>query len=85
MKTAIIASLCLGPFAHALEVHEWGTFTMLSGSNGTPVPWYQPFNDLARLPGFVGVSIMGKTGSATVRMETPVIYFYPEKETEGFR
>ncbi len=80
MKTAIIASLCLGSFAHALEVHEWGTFTVLSGSNGTQVPWYQSFSDLARLPKFVSTGIMGKPGLATVRMETPVIYFYPEKE-----
>jgi hypothetical protein len=80
MKTAIIASLCLGTFAQALEVHEWGTFTVLSGSNGYHVPWYASASDLASLPDFVSRSSSFKAGVSTIRMETPVIYFYPEKE-----
>ncbi len=80
MKAALIASLCLGSFAHALEVHEWGTFTVLSGSAGNHIPWYAGYEDLARLPDFVSPGIMSKSGAAKIRMETPVIYFYPEKE-----
>jgi len=82
MKTTLIACFCLGSFAQALEVHEWGTFTVLSGSNGAAVPWYAFHNDIARLPDFISPGIGGKGGAASVRMETPVIYFYPEKETK---
>ncbi|MEI6534858.1 MAG: hypothetical protein WCN98_05920 [Verrucomicrobiaceae bacterium] len=68
-----------------LEVHEWGTFTIASGSNGTPLRWYQPEIELAELPSFVGrnITVAGKGGTeelpSFVRMETPVIYFYPDK------
>lgn len=82
MKTALIASLCLGlgTSARALEVHEWGTFTVLTASNGMQAPWYAPSSDLARLPDFILPPMVAKTGFSTIRMETPVIYFYPEKE-----
>ncbi len=80
MKTAFILALGLGGFAQALEVHEWGTFTVLSGSSGAQVPWYASAADLARLPKFVSSSPIFKSGYSTVRMETPVIYFYPEME-----
>ncbi len=68
-----------------LEVHEWGTFTIVSGSDGTPLRWYQPELALAELPSFVGpnITVAGKGGTwqqpSFVRMETPVIYFYPDK------
>jgi hypothetical protein len=79
MKTAMIVSLGLCQFASALEVHEWGTFTVLSGPNALQVPWYAGANELARLPGFVSPGLGFKTGRSRVRMETPVLYFYPEK------
>ncbi len=70
-----------------LVVHEWGTFTRFSGSDGVPVGFH-PNN--ADLPGFVysqegdpnkkGV-LLARDG--TVSMETPVIYFYPDKETRA--
>ena len=82
MKTALLLALGIGSFSHALEVHEWGTFTVLSGSNGFQVPWYAPIGELAQLPDFVSKPIMGKAGNAKLRMETPVIYFYPEEEME---
>lgn len=67
-----------------LEVHEWGTFTVLSGSDGTALQWYQPGQDLDLLPEFVTGGIgpfqKGANISSFVRMETPVLYFYPEKE-----
>lgn len=78
MKNALLLCLGLGGLAQALEVHEWGTFTVLSRSEGYPVSWYQPGSDLAALPDFVGTT-GAKFGVARVRMETPVIYFYPEK------
>ncbi|MGJ8643613.1 MAG: hypothetical protein ACSHX9_09415 [Luteolibacter sp.] len=79
MKASLLACLAATSFASALEVHEWGTFTVLSGANGVPVSWYQPGQDLAALPDFVGKSGTFKSGVARVRMETPVIYFYTDK------
>lgn len=79
MKAHLLACLAATGFANALEVHEWGTFTVLSGINGVPVSWYQPGQDLAALPDFVGKGGNFKSRIARVRMETPVIYFYPEK------
>ncbi len=73
----------------ALEVHEWGTFTVLQGSDGNIIEWYQAPAKLVDLPPFVRRSniVMGKSGTSfgrldTVRMETPVLYFYPEKEMD---
>jgi len=80
MKVTLLACIGLASFAQALEVHEWGTFTVLSGSNGMQVPWYAGNEDLAGLPEFVSKPMLGKSGFAKIRMETPVIYFYPEKE-----
>lgn len=79
---ALLGSLLLPASLQALEVHEWGTFTVLSSSQGSAVNWYQPFSDISQLPPFTYNPMMMKQGIATarVRMETPVIYFYPEEE-----
>jgi len=66
-----------------LTVHEWGTFTSIAGKDGRAVVW-QPLSGSTDLPGFVEhfksanfkVSVPG-----TVRMETPVLYFYAPHET----
>jgi hypothetical protein len=60
-----------------LVVHEWGTFTSISGSNSQILEW-NPYRGGAELPRFVHGSKISATG--TVRMETPVIYFYTPKE-----
>ena len=57
MKAQIALLASLVTCASAMEVHEWGTFTVLSGSNGIQVPWYASFSDLARLPAFVSPGI----------------------------
>jgi hypothetical protein len=80
----LLASLALPSTLQALEVHEWGTFTILVSSTGQRVSWYQPYSDIAKLPPFVQGDLMqmkGNIRAASVRMETPVIYFYPEQET----
>jgi hypothetical protein len=83
IPTAALSALAsLATCASALEVHEWGTFTVLSGPNGMQVPWYASYSDLAKLPKFVSPGFSGKNGLARIRMETPVLYFYPEKEME---
>lgn len=78
---ALLGSLILPSSLQALEVHEWGTFTILSSAQGGAVDWYQPFSDISQLPQFTYNPMMMKQGirNARVRMETPVIYFYPEE------
>jgi hypothetical protein len=77
-----------------LIVHEWGTFTSIAGKNGVAVDW-RPLNGSSDLPGFVydTSGLAAGTGlrsgqrcikcnmEALVRMETPVIYFYADRET----
>ncbi|YCM43320.1 hypothetical protein V2O64_18610 [Verrucomicrobiaceae bacterium 227] len=67
----------------AMTVREWGTFTVLQGSDGGPIEWYQAPKDIVDLPAFVRQSgALSKSGPLIgrdlVRMETPVLYFYPE-------
>lgn len=59
------------------EVHEWGTFTSVAGENGMALEWL-PFGGPTDLPCFVHRLEVGAkaTLGGTVRMETPVIYFY---------
>ena len=70
-----------------LIVHEWGTFTSFSGSNGVKLE-FRPLleNDL---PGFVSNRVkqsgmwLGKSSiTALQRMETPVTYFYTPIERD---
>jgi hypothetical protein len=65
-----------------LTAHEWGTFTSVAGNDGQAVEW-TPLAGSTDLPGFVehfrdaGFKV-GLRG--TVRMETPVLYFYAPRE-----
>lgn len=73
-----------------LEVHEWGTFTVLQGSDGKTVRWYQSPDKIVDLPSFVRRPLSyGKVRAFnfanqldSVRMETPVLYFYPKGPME---
>ncbi len=62
-----------------LTVHEWGTFTSVAGEDGSAIEW-NLLGGKDDLPGFVynrGTCVSTKFGlSGTVRMETPVLYFY---------
>jgi len=66
----------------SLVVHEWGTFTSVAGETGEAIPWL-PLQSADDLPCFVErfrhfppkSSVRG-----TVRMETPVLYFYAPRE-----
>ena len=65
-----------------LTVHEWGTFTSVAGADGKAVDWL-PQSGPPDLPSFVehvGYNTKGCL-SGTVRMETPVLYFYAAQET----
>jgi len=65
-----------------LTVHEWGTFTSIAGDDGYPVDW-DSLRGTDDLPGFVqnaGARNRKFTFNGTVRMETPVLYFYSPRE-----
>jgi hypothetical protein len=65
-----------------LTVHEWGTFTAIAGRDGQAVEW-TPFTGRADLPGFVehlGAANLKLGLRGTIRMETPVVYFYSPRD-----
>src|SRR6478672_4285440 len=72
-----------------LVVHEWGTLTSIAGKDGVALEW-RPLNGPSDLPKFVHSTANLNTGlrhinskielTAAVRMETPVIYFYSNRE-----
>jgi hypothetical protein len=68
-----------------LTVHEWGTFTSIAGEDGRAVEWL-PFGGptgRSDLPCFVERfdEFPEWLMSSTVRMETPVLYFYSPRST----
>jgi len=88
LVAAFLGFAVLGVSTRAQEAkvvaHEWGTFTSIAGNPGTAVPWY-PWAVTTDLPGFVEhfQSANFKPNlSGTIRMETPVLYFYTTQETE---
>src|ERR1700688_1932631 len=65
-----------------VTVHEWGTFTSIADRSGQAVKWY-PTTAPSDLPNFVEHFRTAdfKSGlQGTVRMETPVLYFYSPAE-----
>lgn len=82
LAAAVSAFAAEGVPANGLTVHEWGTFTSVAGADGAPVTW-TVLAGATDLPCFVNrlgpVAI--KAGPATVRMETPVLYFYSPSRT----
>jgi hypothetical protein len=67
-----------------LTVHEWGTFTSVAGADGQAVRWL-PQSGPQDLPCFVERnSVQFKAALAgTVRMETPVLYFYAPQPVDA--
>jgi len=65
-----------------LTVHEWGTFTSVAGQDGSAIEW-NVLGCKSDLPGFVndrGYRNVKSALTGTVRMETPVMYFYSPRE-----
>src|ERR1700733_13488976 len=68
-----------------LTVHEWGTFTSVAGADGSAVDW-DALGGKDDLPGFVndfGYRCFKWRLTGTVRMETPVLYFYSSRELDA--
>jgi hypothetical protein len=68
-----------------LTVHEWGTFTSVAGADGSAIDW-DALGCKDDLPTFVndfGYRGFKGTLTGTVRMETPVIYFYSQEEVDA--
>lgn len=91
MTLALLASLLLSSSpTPRLVLHEWGTFTSIAGRDGYELDW-APLSGESDLPSFVhseaqphatrfiGRPSRGKGESGTMRMETPVIYFYADR------
>jgi hypothetical protein len=67
----------------SLTAHEWGTFTSIAGKDGRAADWL-PLTGSTDLPAFVEhfQTPDFKGGlRGTVRMETPVLYFYTNHPT----
>jgi hypothetical protein len=67
-----------------LTVHEWGTFTSVAAEDGSAVEW-DTLGCTSDLPRFIEKSY-GVFKSAlveTVRMETPVMYFYSSRDLDA--
>jgi hypothetical protein len=70
-----------------LTVHEWGTFTAIAGKDGRAVEWsplglprYPASTDLPKFVEHIA-DVNFKLGlRGTIRMETPVMYFYSPRE-----
>ncbi|WP_035612068.1 hypothetical protein [Haloferula sp. BvORR071] len=91
---AITALLLLAGPVSAYELHEWGTFTTVSGSDGVLLTGLE--REEAALPIFAhshlglengnvsmsngfGKGMSRPVAGVTVKMETPVIYFHSDK------
>ena len=92
VRGAVLLTFMACPRAHfaqqnstssELTVHEWGTFTSISARDGRPIDWL-PLTGSTDLPSFVEhlhePNFKGGLWG-TIRMETPVIYFYAPRET----
>jgi hypothetical protein len=84
MRTLVIGIVgvilaAVAPARADFVVHEWGTFTTRHGGDGQPIVW-NPLAGVRDLPRFVSTNPRFPKASiaGTVRMETPVIYFYPD-------
>ena len=85
------SSPAAAPPKDRLVAHEWGTFTSIAGKDGVALEW-RPLNGATDLPKFVhtmqGADSGLRHGSgkditpAAIRMETPVIYFYANREMD---
>ena len=75
----------LPPGDSGLTVHEWGTFTSVAAEDGSAAQWHTLGcgGDLPDFVNFEQYRGWKVTLGGTVRMETPVMYFYSPREIEA--
>ena len=79
--TVVSTSIASARDPSGVVVHEWGTFTSVAGADGRAVEWWT-LSGPQDLPCFVERFQVSKAGNrGTVRMETPVLYFYTPRPT----
>jgi hypothetical protein len=93
LLAAVVVADRLPTHPDRLVVHEWGTFTSLQDEEGQALPIL--YGEDEPLPDFVhgvGSGGCGRPAVAdasdpliTVRLETPVIYFYPASSEDSLR
>jgi hypothetical protein len=91
MKSLLIAAAAASLIAAGadrelvdLTVHEWGTFTSVAGEDGSSIEWDAlGCNDLPRFVHYFGYRQFKWQLRGTVRMETPVMYFYSPSELDA--
>jgi hypothetical protein len=67
-----------------LTVHEWGTFTSVAGVDGSAIDWDAlGCSDLPQFVNDYGYRGFKWRLGGTVRMETPVMYFYSPRELDA--
>src|ERR1700751_3088678 len=73
--------------APELTVHEWGTFTAVAGADGRAVEWlplglprFPASTDLPKFVEHISDANFKLGLRGTIRMETPVLYFYSPRE-----
>jgi hypothetical protein len=78
-----LAAASIQPASSGLTVHEWGTFTSVAGEDGSAVAW-DVLGCNSDLPRFVnGFGAFKSALVETVRMETPVMYFYSSQDLDA--
>jgi hypothetical protein len=66
--------------ARGLTVHEWGTFSTFSGSNGENLKFYPYDNDLPEfVHGYLARNSKAGPPGGLISLETPVLYFYTQR------
>jgi hypothetical protein len=65
-----------------LTVHEWGTFTAIAGKDGRAIEWstLQGSTDLPKFVEHISDANFKLGLRGTIRMETPVMYFYSPRD-----
>src|SRR5438034_11831086 len=83
--TILMAASTVSTEPSDLTVHEWGTFTSVAGEDGAAIDW-DALGCKDDLPGFVndrGYRNFKFRWAGTVRMETPVMYFYSPRAMDA--
>jgi hypothetical protein len=82
---AVLAWAAISNVANAKDpkdfvIHEWGTFSTFSGSNGTYLKFYPNDGDLPQFVYSRHRKVKGGLPDSFVSLETPVMYFYSDRE-----